>query len=97
MAQRSLQTAGSDRAGGGGGGGGAGGKKRGGALRAAALALMGQSSSSGFKAARKKREGSQADAFELCALLLREHSDEEGAPAPVDLGALLPDPEVTQR
>jgi hypothetical protein len=44
-----------------------------------------------------QRSGSQNDAFELLALLLRGHRDDESRPAPLDLRFLLPEEEVTNK
>ena len=43
---------------------------------------------------KKDRGGSQLDAFELLALILRGHTDEDGASAPLELTSLLPHDEV---
>ncbi len=40
------------------------------------------------------RAGSRSDAFELLALLLRDHRQEDGEPAPLDMAVLLPREDV---
>eukprot|EP00613_Pedinella_sp_CCMP2098_P030763 CAMPEP_0171742592 /NCGR_PEP_ID=MMETSP0991-20121206/36330_1 /TAXON_ID=483369 /ORGANISM="non described non described, Strain CCMP2098" /LENGTH=217 /DNA_ID=CAMNT_0012341249 /DNA_START=58 /DNA_END=708 /DNA_ORIENTATION=- len=42
------------------------------------------------------RSGSKHDAFELLALLLRSHRDEDARPSPLDLSVLLPNEDARQ-
>jgi hypothetical protein len=52
------------------------------------LHVVGEKVRGGFRA------GSRSDAFELLALLLRDHRQEDGEPAPLDMAVLLPREDV---